>query len=359
MADEAIHSIRQLATASLAVFLLAVLSWPSIERKMEISVYARDLHAWLVLNETLRGIVDELILSKGHKIVRTRSRSVEMGGQDTSYEETVPIQATILWPEPMTVHFSLHPVIAQRIEPASPTTGSLRAFSIEASSRSLPFHEYQLMLVNDRMVAVVPAHSSVYRDIAGKPHVRNSQRLIEREVRNAARPSHWPKVELHIRYHGFNGDLPSLTTRHDSLVKLQLENDPAKSYVQVFGFELNIRIFVLTIGFLYAAIAFSMISPLGIVKSARFKSSSTWIMAARVGEGRRNRVLNGIIMVLTLIWAVSPLAIVAGQLKLSPFLGLAENAALAANGLALAFASAIFIRTAVVLRKVRLAGRIG
>lgn len=357
MIEESIRSIKQLWLASLVLFAVWLLSWPAMEDKLEVTVQLQDLHAWLLLKETVSEIESELCEHRTSEQIDKRLHTVDMGGQDTSYEDWVPIEIVASWPKPLKATITLRRFYVfpdpnmKSTAPASDT--SLRAYAVQPSTKGLPFDEYQVVVANDRMVAVVP--KSVVVNAHTLPMV--CLRHMEREINRVARPGSWDKLEVHLRSHGYHRTLWDLRSTDESLARLQLTSDPRKSEVHVFGLDLSTRGFVLSVGFLFSAIAFAMIGPLRSLKAARSESSAPWIMVTGTGHSKLELVLEFAIHSISLLWAASPLLVVILESRLYAYLNTAEFILLVISYVALVFSSVVFFITAVRLRAVRLSRR--
>jgi len=336
MHNAATSSMRALFLSSLAILLLWFLTYPSAAYKLDLYSKLRTLHTWLDL-QGLQEYVEVVFESKPDE--RIDHHIVELDSSEGYYaEEAITVET--LWPKVEKVAIELVPADHYQKHDKN-ITDKVRIYQIVSlSSSTFPANEYfAVFLKGLSAVKIISIHDNVFR---------NNSSLGLRQIIQSAHESHkkpyWEQIRPHlVKFSDYTGEQKP-GAQMAALAKLRAEVDPEtpEGGVQVFGFQLSIKLFFSSVGILLAAVSFAMIGPLmGMKSSESRRIENPWIFLLPFRKTVVGGILEILIVLISLCWALSPLIILNLQRSIEGQLGDISGLVLLFGRLGLIFASVV------------------
>lgn len=376
MIDDAISSLRTLFSASLAVLVLWIVTWPATGEKLALFSAAVELHEWVALKDRL-GRVERSVFETppGQPIVGDAEDVVRIAPNDESTSVPTDLVVSTTWPERRSYSITLEPVIHG---PSGATDGA-RAYRI--AGRGLPASWGRLYAVFRRIdpereledpaaledptgledeqragveVGLVPA------DYAGFQVPRPGERQLLAALRDANFPRSWEELRLPLLEHGFDGDASALTRDDAALAGLRGAVDVRKESagISMLGVQLSLSQLFAAIGLVLAIQAFLALGPLLALRASEDRRSSlSWIFVLPVGRDAGRALLEAAICAVTFGWALAPLGILTLQCISYARLGSAPHWSFWPGALGLVASALVFAWVAAELRAARAGSR--
>jgi len=348
MADEAIRSARTIFVASivatLAWFFAAGASVESFRARQEL----QDLQAWDALNRLISSFS---LPSTGDRIIT----SVYQKGSELCFEEARTSQGVI---RPGSVR-NLCSIPTLQVRWPRPDTfpaevmwvkeGEWLKFTV-SSSYSDALQEYQLLWRQGMGMrgAVVP--SSVVADL-------DLETLVPNSLPKISQPRSWTAIALRLQRLGV--DRPYA---HDveALSLLSAEVERLDQGEGILGLHLSRGLTFAGIGLIHAAFAFALLGPWLALRQWRVAPlDQPWIMIARVRATRWGWFLEKLILLVSIVWTLSPLAILVRQVSAGVEWPYTESVLVICGFAGLILASGVYAMLSVELWRWRRGGRLG
>jgi hypothetical protein len=366
--DDAIGSLRTLFSASLAVLVLWLVTWPATGEKLALFAAAVELHEWVALKDRLGRLESSVFeTSPGQAISGEAETAQRIAPNDELYDRPdTEIVVSTTWPERRSYTITLEPVIYD------PKGLADRARAYQVTGRDLPLSWGQLYAVFRRVdperdvedptaldeepraveLGLVPAS---YRGFKGP---RPGERQVLAALRDANFPPSWEELRLPLLEHGFDGDASALTRDDAALAGLRGAVDVRKESagISILGVQLSLSQLFAAIGLVLAIQAFLALGPLLALRAAEDRRASlAWIFALPRTDAPGRAALEGVICAVTFGWAAAPLGILVLQCVSYARLGSAPHWSFWPGALGLAASALVFAAVAVELRALRTA----
>lgn len=355
--NEAINSLRNLFLVSLAVLFLWFVTVPSAIEKLRTLSYLRYVHAWLALSETIRTAqIDPFEAGPDEAIANVLRDVCDRRTRGECYETAVPLAATATWPVDGRYPLTLQPADLFRPDDLRALEEAVRLYKVDSPGPLLPLRDYYVVFAKSGGGApefrIVPtgAEQSMRDNLHGL-------RAFLVTIGELNRPKFWNEIQPHLRRHGYAQPSPGqLAPDNTALVALQAEADlgPARASVQVFGVQIGLGTFVVSVGVFLAVVAFAMIGPIMRLRAADGEAPDhSWIMALVSRSALTQRTLEPVILLVSLLWAMTPLAILFLLSTAGVDMAGINDTGRFAGAVGLAFSSAVFLWAAWTLRGLR------
>jgi len=335
MVDEAIKSLQALFFASVLILALWLLSWPASSEKLRLYRAAVDLQAWVDMRERLSTLkIDVFTVEPGEDITEDLAEGNPKPPNYEPYDLPVPLQLNLTWPVQQVQGFHLTPAGFSQNALAAPGE-SARVYRIVTGTMQLPLGDYYAIFLKDTKsvlekgrvidrertrLGLVPTDYRLFKN------VRSGIRQVTSALENENRPKRWGEIKLHLARFGFSGEPATLSSRDGALVRLQAEEDPRlpSGGVSIFGIQLSVAQFFSAVGILLAAVSFAMVGPLLSLRSSPARRhSQAWVLVIPKAGTAPRLLLEWMICVVTMLWALLPVLILSLQLKVYPALAAA------------------------------------
>ncbi len=368
MIDDAIASLRTLFSASLAVLVLWVATWPATGEKLAQFSAAVELHEWVALKDRLTRLERSAFETPPGRAIADDAETMERAApNDESYAAPTEIVVSTTWPERRSYSIRLEPVIFD----SSGLSDVARAYRV--SGRDLPPSWGRLYAAFRKIdpereaedpaaleeepragveVGLVPA------DYAGFQLPRPGERQILAALRDANFPRSWEELRLPLLERGFDGDASALTRDDAALAGLRGAVDVRKESagISLLGLQLSLSQLFAATGLVLAIQAFLALGPLLALQAAADRRSSlSWIFALPVSGEAGRALVEPVICAVSVAWAVAPLGILALQCLSYARLGSAPHGSFWPGALGLVASALVFARVAAELRGLRTA----
>ncbi|MFC1633971.1 hypothetical protein ACFL5Z_03955 [Planctomycetota bacterium] len=357
MIDDAIKSLRTLFLSSLGIIVLWFFMFPQAAATFRLYDAAQDLYAWTLLNETFEELEMYIFEVPPSQIVREVEFEGIISARGDDGILKVPIEVTTAWPE-----IGVYPIA---LVPKT-THDQVRIYGIDASALDfLPVSSYQVVFSSVPKLSGTFVVSAEAHDSLDPAHVASRQ--IASAAQSLHLPRSWNIVAPYLLNLGFAGDPTELDSRHTPVRTFLATVDAAIGTfpsaveptstirgVKIFGLEISISVFFSSVGVLLATIAFAMIGPVrGIRLVSGREERQAWIMTTPYGCGFMGWLLEGLVILATFIWAISPVCIMLLQLTTGLEVEAIRKSLLVAGALGLVVSSSVFLVVASQLRHYR------
>jgi hypothetical protein len=354
--DDAIRSLRNLFLGSLAIMLLWFVTWPTAIEKLNTYLQLRHVAAWLHLTEAMGEFaVDPFYTDDDQEISSVEREYCDPRSRGDCYPIKVAIEVKATWPNIATERvnlkaegFYVRPEFADVLD-------YVKLYRVDSPAADLPLSSYYVAFVNlggevGRRVIPIGSEEALKENAIGL-------RFIDVTTRELNQPMFWPLVQPSLTKHGYTSDLPNEISRGTpALGALQLEADPrlASGGVQIFGIKVSIGVFFASVGMFLAAIAFAALGPVTTLRRlAQEISPQTWILALTKEHSPASLVLEAVIVIASLAWALAPLFILTLQLRAEVDLTGVSDWGVPLGAIGLIFSSLVFLWTCWELWRVR------
>jgi hypothetical protein len=312
--DKAIDSLHKLVSSSVFIFLLWILNWPTAIEKLEYYRDARDLHAWLFLQNRVENLgLDYIFLEQAptEDVIEDCWENSEFPGFTCE-----PLEVKTTWPVASTYTLRLQSkYFLPEDDRSMNESGSLiRIYKVEVAAEELPFSDYEVIIIGTGEAWVVPANKTELYEKLERDS--DSFRLLSIDVKEYARPISWRRIAPDMAKYGFRLHPLSLGIREPALDQLATDADPRDLTISIFGMNISIGLFISAIGLLLGANAFLMIGPLLALRNAGIGNvSHAWIMVTPTRSGSVERILEFFLSLISMVWFLIPFAILLLQLN--------------------------------------------
>jgi hypothetical protein len=350
--SDAVRSLRTMFFSSLVILIVWGLAWPSALEKYALYRDVRDLHAWLHLRDQIAGrdwaTIDEAEF--GEEITCVPSGEPKLPCD--------PLSVRAVWPTVSTFSVSLRPKLNF---PAAPRPDRFegrcaRVYAVFAGSERLPVGDYEVVVIPQLGEAyALPANDEeLYRELNRFSDASCGLRQQAIAARTRARPSSWTSLAPHLARYGALSHPTNLRLSAPELWSLTGEADPSKLSVQLFGISIPIGLFLAAAGLILGVNAFAMVGPLLALRRAeRAEAPGTWIMVAPTTGEWPAQVLESLILLVSFLWVMAPIAVLALQLTTDLDFRPLEAVALSFGMLGAVVASVTHLAASVRLRALR------
>jgi hypothetical protein len=183
--DDAIGSLRTLFSASLAVLVLWLVTWPATGEKLALFAAAVELHEWVALKDRLGRLESSVFeTSPGQAISGEAETAQRIAPNDELYDRPdTEIVVSTTWPERRSYTITLEPVIYD------PKGLADRARAYQVTGRDLPLSWGQLYAVFRRVDPErdVEDPTALDEEPRGQASGRSSRRSATRTSRRRGR----------------------------------------------------------------------------------------------------------------------------------------------------------------------------
>jgi hypothetical protein len=367
MLDDSIASLRTLFSASLLTLVVWLAAWPATSEKLSLFAATVELHEWVDLKDRLARLERDVFETPANEpILSDLETEQRIAPNEETYEVPVDLVVDSTWPERRKWKFRLEPADFDRASLAD----LARAYRV--TGRDIPRswqRAYALFLKIDAdaeaeseedeeepssgvEIGLVATHDPSF-DVP-----RPGARQIRAALRNANQPARWEELRLALLEQGFDGDAGALTREDAALARLRSHVDVRKERggVSVLGMELHLGQFFAVIGVVLAVQAFLALGPLLALREAEVpRATQTWIFLLPVARRPGRRLLEALILAVTIAWAAAPLGILALQIVSYLRLGSPPHALFWPGGLGLIASALVFAFVTHTLRSLRVA----